>query len=146
VCYLLSDEFNTVVEAEGLAVDSVEEAWKLAKIYIYADAAGFPFKIINNATEIPSLSPQYIEKLNKNGNAESRRRAQKRYAQYQRLKSIITPAEVRAVEDGYLLHFYTWYEIGGAVAKWTMKVTKDDTTTVQKEKVAEEVDSASALQ
>jgi hypothetical protein len=146
VCYLLSDEFNTVVEAEGLAVDSVEEAWELAKIYIYADAAGFPFKIINNATEIPSLSPQYIEKLNKSGNAESRRRAQKRYAQYQRLKSIITPAEVRAVEDGYLLHFYTWYEIGGAVAKWTMKVAKDGTTTVQKEKVAEEVDSASALQ
>jgi hypothetical protein len=73
VCYLLSDEFNTVVKAEGLAVDSVEEAWELAEIYIYADAAGFPFKIINNATEIPGLSPQYIEELNKSGDVESRR-------------------------------------------------------------------------
>jgi hypothetical protein len=44
VCYLLSDEFNTVVKAEGLAVDSVEEAWELAEIYIYADAAGSPSK------------------------------------------------------------------------------------------------------
>jgi len=43
------------------------------------------------------------------------------------------------VEDGYLLHFYTWYEIGGAVTKWTMKVAKDGTITVQKEKVAERV-------
>jgi hypothetical protein len=43
-----------------------------------------------------------------------RRWAQEHYAQYQRLKSVITPAEVRAVEDGYLLHFYSWYEIGGA--------------------------------
>jgi hypothetical protein len=73
VCYLLPDEFNTVVKAEGLAVDSVEEAWELAKIYIYADAAGFPFKIINNATEIPGLSPQYIEELNKSGDVEMRR-------------------------------------------------------------------------
>jgi hypothetical protein len=68
-----------------------------------------------------------------------RRRAQEHYAQYQRLKSVITPAEVRAVEDGYLLYFYTWYEIGDAVTRWTMKVAKDGTTTVQKEKVAERV-------
>jgi hypothetical protein len=86
MCYLLLDEFNTVVKAEGPAVDSVEEAWELAKIYIYANAAGFPFKIINNTTEIPGLSPQYIEKLNKSNDVESRRWAQKRYAQYQRLK------------------------------------------------------------
>jgi hypothetical protein len=133
-----------VVKAEGLAVDSVEEAWELAKIYIYADAAGFPFKIINNATEIPGLSPQYIEKLNKSNNVEMR--AQEHYAQYLRLKSVITPAEVRAVEDGYLLHFYTWYEIGGAVTRWTLKVARDGTITVQKERVAERVGSASALQ
>jgi hypothetical protein len=139
MCYLLPDEFNTVVKAEGLTIDSVEEAWELAKIYIYADAAGFPFKIINNATEIPGLSPQYIEKLNKSGNPEARRWAQKHYAQYLRLKSVITPAEVRAVEDGYLLHFYTWYQIGGAVTRWTMKVARDGTTTVQKERVAEGV-------
>jgi len=139
VCYLLPDEFNTVVKAEGLAVDSVEEAWELAKIYIYADAAGFPFKIINNATEIPGLSPQYIEELNKSNNPEARRWAQERYAQYLRLKSVITPAEVRIVEDGYLLHFYTWYEIGGAVTRWTIKVAKDGTITVQKERVAEGV-------
>jgi hypothetical protein len=139
MCFLLPDEFNTVVKAEGLAVDSVEEAWELAKIYVYADAAGFPFKIINNATEIPGLSPQYIEKLNKSGDVESRRWAQKRYAQYLRLKNIITPAEVRVVEDGYLLHFYTWYEIGGDVTRWTMKVARDGTITVQKEKVAEGV-------
>jgi len=139
VCYLLPDEFNTVVKTERLAVDSVEEAWELAKIYIYADAAGFPFKIINNATEIPGLSPQYIEELNKSGDVESRRLAQKHYAQYQRLKNIITPAELRVVEDGYLLHFYTWYEIGGAVTRWTMKVARDGTITVQKEKVAEGV-------
>jgi hypothetical protein len=145
VCYLLPDEFNTVVKAEGLAVDSVEEAWELAKIYIYADAAGFPFKIINNATEIPGLSPQYIEKLNKSGDVESRRWAQEHYAQYQRLKSVITPAEVRAVEDGYLLHFYTWYEIGGAVTRWTTKVARDGTITVQKEKVAREVGQYSGL-
>ena len=136
VCYLLPDEFNTVVKAEGLTIDSVDEAWELAKIYVYADAAGFPFKIINNATEIPGLSPQYIEELNKSGDVE---RAQKRYAQYQRLKSVITPAEVRAVEDGYLLHFYTWYEIGGAVTRWTMKMARDGTITVQKERVAEGV-------
>jgi len=139
VCYLLPDEFNTVVKAEGLAVDSVEEAWELAKIYIYADAAGFPFKIINNATEIPGLSPQLIEKLNKSSNPEVRRWAQKHYAQYQRLKNIITPAEVRVVEDGYLLHFYTWYDTGGKVTRWTMKVARDGTITAQKEKVAEEV-------
>jgi len=145
VCYLLPDEFNTVVKAEGLAVDSVEEAWELAKIYIYADAAGFPFKIINNTTEIPGLSPQYIEKLNKSGDVESRRWAQKRYAQHQRLKSVITPAEVRAVEDGYLLHFYTWHEIGGDVTRWTMKVARDGTITVQKEKVAREVGQYSGL-
>jgi hypothetical protein len=136
VCYLLPDEFNTVVKAEGLAVDSVEEAWELAKIYIYADAAGFPFKIINNATEIPGLSPQYIEELNKSGNPEVRRWAQEHYAQYLRLKSVITPAEVRAVEDGYLLYFYTWYQIGGVVTKWTMKVARDGTITAQKERVA----------
>jgi len=140
VCYLLPDEFNTVVKAEGLTIDSVEEAWELAKIYIYADAAGFPFKIINNATEIPGLSPQYIEELNKSGNPEVRRWAQKRYAQYLRLKNVITPAEVRVVEDGYLLHFYTWYQIGGDVTRWTMKVARDGTITViQKEKVAEGV-------
>jgi len=146
MCYLLPDEFNTVVKAEGLAVDSVEEAWELAKIYIYADAAGFPFKIINNATEIPGLSPQYIEKLNKSGDVEMRRWAQKHYAQYLRLKNIITPAEVRVVEDGYLLHFYTWYEIGGDVTRWTMKVAKDGTITVQKEKVAERVGNYHLLQ
>jgi hypothetical protein len=146
VCYLLPDEFNTVVKAEGLAVDSVEEAWELAKIYIYADAAGFPFKIINNATEIPGLSPQYIEELNKSGNAEMRRWAQEHYAQYQRLKSVITPAEVRVVEDGYLLHFYTWYEISGDVTKWTLKVARDGTITVEKEKVAERVGSYHLLQ
>jgi len=146
MCYLLPDEFNTVVKAEGLAVDSVEKAWELAKIYIYADAAGFPFKIINNATEIPGLSPR-LEELNKSGDVESRRWAQKRYAQYQRLKSVITPAEVRAVEDGYLLHFYTWYEIGGDVTRWTMKVTRDGTITViQKEKVAERVGNYHMLQ
>jgi len=139
VCYLLPDEFNTVVKTEKLAVDSVEEAWELAKIYIYADAAGFPFKIINNATEIPGLSPQLIEKLNKSSNPEVRRWAQKHYAQYLRLKNIITPAEVRVVEDGYLLHFYTWYEIGGDVTRWTMKVARDGTITAQKERVAEEV-------
>ncbi|MFZ8809077.1 MAG: hypothetical protein ACO2PN_13370 [Pyrobaculum sp.] len=139
VCYLLPDEFNTVVKAEGLTIDSVEEAWELAKIYVYADAAGFPFKIINNATEIPGLSPQYIEELNKSGNPEVRRWAQKRYAQYLRLKNVITPAEVRVVEDGYLLHFYTWYQIGGDVTRWTMKVARDGTITVQKEKVAEGV-------
>ena len=100
---------------------------------------GIPFKIINNATEIPGLSPQLIEKLNKSSNPEVRRWAQKHYAQYLRLKNIITPAEVRVVEDGYLLHFYTWYEIGGDVTRWTMKVARDGTITVQKEKVAEEV-------
>ena len=145
ICYLLPDEFNAVVKAEGLAVDSVEEAWELAKIYIYADAAGFPFKIINNATEIPGLSPQYIEKLNKSGNPEVRRWAQKRYAQYQRLKSVITPAEVRAVEDGYLLHFYTWYETSGDVTRWTLKVARDGTITAQKERVAREVGQYSGL-
>ncbi len=62
------------------------------------------------------------------------------HAQYQRLKNVITPAEVRVVEDGYLLHFYTWYEIGGAVTRWTMKVARDGTITIiQKEKVAEGV-------
>jgi len=146
VCYLLPDEFNTVVKAERLTIDSVEEAWELAKIYIYADAAGFPFKIINNATEIPGLSPQYIEELNKSGDVESRRWAQKRYAQYLRLKNVITPAEVRVVEDGYLLHFYTWYEIGGKVTRWTIKVAKDGTITVQKERVAERVGSYHLLQ
>jgi hypothetical protein len=145
VCYLLPDEFNTVVKAERLTIDSVEEAWELAKIYIYADAAGFPFKIINNATEIPGLSPQYIEKLNKSNNPEMRRWAQEHYAQYLRLKSVITPAEVRAVEDGYLLHFYTWYVIGGAVTRWTLKVARDGTITVQKEKVAEGVGEARGL-
>jgi hypothetical protein len=39
MCYLLPDEFNTVVKTEGLTIDSVEEAWELAKIYIYANAA-----------------------------------------------------------------------------------------------------------
>ena len=147
VCYLLPDEFNTVVKTERLAVDSVEEAWELAKIYVFTDAAGFPFKIINNATEIPGLSPQYIEELNKSGNAEMRRWAQEHYAQYLRLKNVITPAEVRVVEDSYLLHFYTWYEIGGKVTWWTMKVARDGTITViQKEKVAERVGSYHLLQ
>ena len=146
MCFLLPDEFNTVVKAERLTIDSVEEAWELAKIYIYADAAGFPFKIINNATEIPGLSPQHIEELNKSGDVESRRWAQEHYAQYLRLKSVITPAEVRVVEDGYLLHFYTWYEIGGKVTRWTIKVAKDGTITVQKERVAERVGSYHMLQ
>jgi hypothetical protein len=74
-----------------------------------------------------------------------RRWAQEHYAQYQRLKSVITPAEVRVVEDGYLLHFYTWYEIGGAVTRWTLKVARDGTITVQKEKVAREVGQYSGL-
>jgi hypothetical protein len=67
------------------------------------------------------------------------------YAQYLRLKSVITPAEVRVVEDSYLLHFYTWHEIGGAVTRWTMKVTRDGTITVQKEKVAGGVGEARGL-
>jgi hypothetical protein len=38
------------------------------------------------------------------------------------------------VEDGYLLHFYTWYEIGGKVTRWTMKVARDGTITIIKKK------------
>ena len=49
------------------------------------------------------------------------------------------------MEDGYLLHFYTWYEISGAVTRWTMKVAKDGTITVQKERVAERVGEYSGL-
>jgi len=54
------------VKAEGLTIDSVEEAWELAKIRLRR-RRGIPLQNINNATEIPGLSPQHIEELNKGG-------------------------------------------------------------------------------
>ncbi|AFC99077.1 hypothetical protein Mtc_0306 [Methanocella conradii HZ254] len=125
--YSLPDEFNEVVKGENISVDSDAKALLAANAYVNSSCVYGVGKLLYNVSDVPGLSI-----VNGTYQDETRR------MQGERLKSVITPPVVSLEDDGYVIDFYSWKELMGALEKWKVKVGKNGAITVISE---EEIDS-----
>jgi len=152
----LLNEFNYIIKRENITVNSNEKALEVLKTYINSSSLS-RMRILYNISDIRgfglcigiwdekmcNFSLDYCRRLEESCSSSDKgcqNKGERCRETYKKLRDLIRPPEIRADENGYIIHFFTWAELGGSVDEWTVKVGRDGTISVLEKESVGEVD------
>ncbi len=117
--FKLPDQFNQMILKENLEINTTEDAFKIAKLYVNI-SANFRSRILilNNFSDIPTTFGRFPPS---------------------ELVGIIKTPENVPIDEIYFLKFYTWKDINGNIEEWIFNISKKGEVKVESTKLASDI-------